>query len=78
MSALIEGLRTRKLVQWGLAYLAGAWVMLEVLSQVGEHFAWPNVVLRLLTVALALGLLPVLVLAWYHGEQGRQRVTERS
>jgi TolB-like protein/Flp pilus assembly protein TadD len=75
MSALIERLRTRKLVQWGLAYLAGAWVLLEVLSQVGEHFAWPNVVLRLLTVALALGFLPALVLAWYHGEQGRQRVT---
>jgi hypothetical protein len=31
--------------------------------------------LRVLTVALALGLLPALVLAWYHGEQGRQRVT---
>jgi TolB-like protein/Flp pilus assembly protein TadD len=75
MSALIERLRARKLVQWGLAYLAGAWVLLEVLSQVGEHFAWPNVVLRLLTVALALGFLPALVLAWYHGEQGRQRVT---
>jgi hypothetical protein len=75
MSALIERLRSRKLVQWGLAYLAGAWVLLEVLSQVGEHFAWPNLILRLLTVALALGLLPALVLAWYHGEQGRQRVT---
>jgi TolB-like protein/Tfp pilus assembly protein PilF len=75
MSAFIERLRTRKLFQWGLAYLAGAWVLLEVLSQVGEHFAWPNMVLRLLTVALALGLLPALVLAWYHGEQGRQRVT---
>jgi TolB-like protein/Tfp pilus assembly protein PilF len=75
MSAFIERLRTRKLFQWGLAYLAGAWVLLEVLSQVGEHFAWPNVALRLLTVALALGFLPALVLAWYHGEQGRQRVT---
>jgi TolB-like protein/Flp pilus assembly protein TadD len=75
MSALLERLRRRKLVQWGLAYLAGAWVMLEVLSQVGEHFAWSNVALRLLTVALALGFLPALVLAWYHGEQGRQRVT---
>jgi TolB-like protein/Flp pilus assembly protein TadD len=75
MSALIERLRTRKLVQWGIAYLAAAWVLLEVLSQVGEHFAWPNVALRVLTVALALGLLPALVLAWYHGEQGRQRVT---
>jgi TolB-like protein/Flp pilus assembly protein TadD len=72
---MFQRLKERKLVQWGLAYLAGAWVMLEVLSQIGDHFAWPNVVLRVLTVALALGLLPALVLAWYHGEQGRQRVT---
>jgi TolB-like protein/Flp pilus assembly protein TadD len=72
---LLQRLKERKLVQWGLAYLAGAWVMLEVFSQVGEHFAWPNVVLRVVTVGLALGLLPALVLAWYHGEQGRQRVT---
>jgi TolB-like protein/Flp pilus assembly protein TadD len=72
---MLQRLKERKLVQWGVAYLAGAWVMLEVLSQVGDHFAWPNVVLRVLTVALALGLLPALVLAWYHGEQGRQRVT---
>ncbi|CAN5637587.1 hypothetical protein BH23GEM3_BH23GEM3_02820 [soil metagenome] len=72
---MLQRLKERKLFQWGLAYLAGAWVMLEVLSQIGEHFAWPNVVLRVLTVALALGLLPALVLAWYHGEQGRQRVT---
>jgi TolB-like protein/Flp pilus assembly protein TadD len=74
-SSLLARLKRRKLFQWGLAYLAGAWVLLEVLSQVGEHFAWPNMVLRLLTVALALGFLPALVLAWYHGEQGRQRVT---
>jgi TolB-like protein/predicted Zn-dependent protease len=72
---MLQRLKERKMVQWGLAYLAGAWVMLEVLSQIGDHFAWPNVVLRVLTVALALGLLPALVLAWYHGEQGRQRVT---
>jgi TolB-like protein/Flp pilus assembly protein TadD len=74
-SSLLARLKRRKLFQWAIAYLAGAWVLLEVLSQIGEHFAWPNVALRLLTVALALGLLPALVLAWYHGEQGRQRVT---
>jgi hypothetical protein len=33
--AVIQRLKERKLVHWGLAYLAGAWVMLEVLSQIG-------------------------------------------
>jgi hypothetical protein len=35
---MLQRLKERKLVQWGLAYLAGAWVMLEVLSQIGDHF----------------------------------------
>jgi hypothetical protein len=28
---MLQRLKERKLFQWGLAYLAGAWVMLEVL-----------------------------------------------
>jgi hypothetical protein len=37
-------------VQWGIAYAAGAWGLLQ-------------------------GLPPVLVIAWYHGDRGHQRVT---
>ncbi|MDX1673753.1 MAG: tetratricopeptide repeat protein [Longimicrobiales bacterium] len=67
-------LRERKIVQWTLAYLASAWVVYEVLSQIGDNFAWPPVVLRVVTVVLATGLPIVLVVAWYHGERGQQRV----
>ena len=65
--------RERKVVQWALAYLAGAWVAYEVLSQIGENFAWPAVVMRVVTVVLATGLPVALVLAWFHGEKGRQK-----
>lgn len=68
------GFRKRKLVQWALGYLAGAWLAYEVLSQVGENFAWPAVVLRVVTVLLVAGLPMVLVMAWYHGERGQQKV----
>ena len=33
-----QRLRQRKLVQWALAYLAGAWAVLEVLDLVGQQF----------------------------------------
>jgi TolB-like protein/Flp pilus assembly protein TadD len=74
MSGLWERLRQRKLVQWGLAYLAGAWVALQVLGQIGQNFGWSSLVMRQTTVALGFGVLPVLVLAYYHGDRGEQRV----
>ena len=70
-----EDFRDRKLVQWALAYLAGAWVAYEVLSQVGENFAWPPAVMQVVTVVLAIGLPMTLVVAWFHGEKGRQKVS---
>lgn len=70
----LERVRERKLFQWAIAYLAGAWLLLEVLGLLGETFAWPDLVLRVSAVLLGVGLFGVLVLAWYHGEMGRQKV----
>lgn len=65
-------IRQRKLAQWALAYLAAAWVLLQVLGFVAESFEWPPQVARMATVLAAAGFVAVLVLAWYHGERGRQ------
>jgi TolB-like protein len=68
-------LRRRKVVQWGLAYAAGAWTLLQVIEYLGETYAWPPAIRQILTPALALGSLLVLVLAWYHGDRGEQKVS---
>lgn len=68
-------LRRRKLVQWSLAYLAGAWAVLEVFDLVGSQFGWPSLLMRSFTISLGLGFLLMLVLAWYHGERGEQKVS---
>lgn len=73
-SGLFERLKRRKLVQWGVAYLAGAWLVLQVLDLFRENFDLSPTVFRVATVALGVGFLGALVLAWYHGERGRQRV----
>ena len=70
-----DELKSRKIVQWALAYLAGAWVVLQVVDILGEQFGWPTGLVRGITVALTAGFFVTLVLAWYHGEQGRQRVS---
>lgn len=73
--SVLRRLRDRKVVQYGLAYLAAAWVGLQVATVVGDHFGWPAEALRVVTVVLAAGFPVALVLAWYHGEKGRQRVS---
>ncbi|HEV2122232.1 MAG TPA: hypothetical protein VGW38_05595, partial [Chloroflexota bacterium] len=75
MASLVDRLKEHKLVQWALAYLAGAWVMLQVAGELRDTFAWPPVIVRAFTVLLAVGFLAALVLAWYHGEKGAQRVS---
>ncbi len=68
-------LSRRKVVQWGLAYAAGAWTLLQVIEYLGETYSWPPAIRQIATPALALGSLLVLVLAWYHGDKGEQKVS---
>jgi TolB-like protein/tetratricopeptide (TPR) repeat protein len=75
---LIEPLRRlkdRKVARWGLAYLATGWVLLQVLNLLANTYAWPSSITRSLPVLIAAGFFVTMVLAWYHGERGRQRVT---
>ena len=75
MGSLLERLKRRKLFQWALAYLAGAWLAIQVVDVLGEQFLWSLGIQRGITAALGVGFPLALVLAWYHGEKGRQRVS---
>ncbi len=75
MASVFQRLTQRKIVQWAIAYVAGAWLLLEVLGFVAENFGWPAGIVRGATVFLGIGFFVTLVLAWYHGEKGQQRAT---
>jgi len=77
MNDFIQRLRERKLVQWALAYAAAAFALLQGFDIVGQQFDWSEGVRRGITIALGVGFVVTLVLAWYHGEKGAQRVTTR-
>jgi TolB-like protein/cytochrome c-type biogenesis protein CcmH/NrfG len=70
-----DRLRRRKVVQWGLAYAAGAWALLQVIGFAADAFHWPDLIKQFSMLALAIGLPVALTLAWYHGDRGEQRVT---
>ncbi len=75
MTDLWDKLKQRKLVQWAVAYVAAAFALLQGVDIVAHQFGWSDGVQRGFTLALVVGFFITLVLAWYHGEQGRQRVT---
>jgi TolB-like protein/lipopolysaccharide biosynthesis regulator YciM len=62
-------------VQWGLAYAAGVWVLLQVVGFAVDAFAWPAIIKQFALLGLTVGFPVVLTLAWFHGERGQQRVT---
>jgi serine/threonine-protein kinase len=75
MGEFLQRLRERKLVQWALAYVAAAFALIQALDVVAQRFGWPDVLERVVILALAIGFFITLVLAWYHGERGAQNVT---
>jgi TolB-like protein len=72
---LQQRIRERKIVQWAVVYLAGAWLSLEAFGFVADAFNWSPAVVRSAVLIVAVGFLAILVLAWFHGEQGRQRIS---
>src|ERR1044071_688700 len=75
MNDFLERLKQRKLVQWAIAYVAAAFALLQGIDIVAQQFGWPEGARRGITLALVVGFFVTLVLAWYHGERGAQRVS---
>src|SRR6266550_2522934 len=75
MNEFLQRLKQRKLVQWTLAYVAAAFALLQGIDIVAQRFGWPEQTMRFVIIGLSIGFFVTLVLAWYHGERGAQRVT---
>src|SRR3954465_9964232 len=74
MNQFIQRLKQRKLVQWSVAYVAATFALLQGIDIIAQQFGWPEGGRRGITLALVVGFFVTLVLAWYHGERGAQRV----
>ena len=75
MAELWQRLKQRKLVQWAVAYIAAAFALLQGIDIIAQQFGWAVGLQRGITLALVLGFFITLLLAWYHGERGEQKVS---
>jgi TolB-like protein/Tfp pilus assembly protein PilF len=75
MAVDLRSLRDRKLFHWALAYLAAAWLVMQAMEVFSDRWPLSIPLMQAIDVALVAGFFVALVLAWYHGEKGRQRVS---
>jgi TolB-like protein/lipoprotein NlpI len=62
--SLYNELKRRNVFRVGVAYLVGAWLLIELANAVFPSFGIPEWGVRLFAVACVLGFLPALVISW--------------
>lgn len=62
--AVFEELRRRNVHRVAIAYLAGAWLLVQVVETLLPAFDWSGQALRIVLVLLAIGFIPALILSW--------------
>jgi TolB-like protein/tetratricopeptide (TPR) repeat protein len=71
---LWERIKHHKVVEWTLAYIAFSYALLHGAEMLSEAQEWPHVIVRVLSMALILGVPIAATLAWFHGHRAQHRV----
>jgi len=64
--SLLSELKRRNVFRVGTAYLAGAWLLIEVADTLFPAFGIPDWGIRFMAIVFALGFVPVLVFSWVY------------
>jgi TolB-like protein len=63
MSVITE-LQRRNVIRVGAAYVAFAWLIVQVLDSLAPVFGVPDPAVRIVVILLAIGLVPVVIVSW--------------
>jgi len=66
MSSLFEQLKKRNVFRAAATYFALSWVLLQIVDIASPIVGLPDSIMRTLTIILAIGLVPVLVVSWLY------------
>ena len=62
--SLFSELKRRNVLRVGIVYLAGSWLLIQVLETVFPIFGLAETSIRIVIIVLGIGFIPVLILAW--------------
>lgn len=74
---LVSELKERRFVPFLTGYLAGGWVVLEVIDQLADNEILPSLFYPVALTLLICGIPAVGVVAWFHGAKGDQKPPRR-
>ncbi len=72
--SLFERLRERHIFRTAFLYLGVAWASMEAIGFFVDNYGWSRKVLDIAVLLIVLGFPAALIIAWYHGETGKQQV----
>ncbi len=64
MSQLFEELKRRNVLRVAAAYVVASWLIIQVVETIFPAFGFGDAAVRIVTIVLAIGLIPALTLAW--------------
>src|ERR1700728_725968 len=70
-----QRLKEHKVIQWTLVYAAAAYTLLHGAEMLSDAQEWPHIIVRVLSMALVLGVPIVVTLAWFHGHRAQHRIS---
>ena len=68
-------LKERRLVQIVISYAVAGWIVMGVFSELVDREVLPGIVYRVLLVLYPGGMVAAVIMGWFHGEKGHQKVT---
>ncbi len=74
MKKLIEEIKTRKIRKWLAIYISTAITIMGVVHLLSLRYGWPSYIFDTVIITLGFGFLGTALIAWFHGEVGRQKL----
>ncbi len=62
--SLFQELKRRNVFRVAIAYLAGGWLLIQIVETIFPAFGLGSFAVRMTVIALAVGLIPTLIIAW--------------
>ena len=75
VTVLWRRLKDHRNAQWTVGYVALAYGIQHAVTLTSEAFKWPDSIIRISMLLLALGLPVAMTLAWYHGVRVSRRIS---
>jgi|ERR1051326_9013246 hypothetical protein len=75
VTALWLRAKEHRVVQWTVGYVAVAYGIQHAVVLTQEAFHWPENILRISMLLLALGVPLAMTFAWYHGDSANRRIS---